>query len=61
MVDILQTTFSNAIYTMKKLWITIEMSLESVHPSPIDNKLALIKLIAWRLYMRQTITVWQCV
>ena len=49
MVDILQTTFSNAFSTMKKFWfrISIRTSLKFVPKGPVDNKSALVQVKAW--------------
>ena len=46
MAAISQTTVSNALSWMKSFFISIRISLKIVHKSPIDNKAALVQVMA---------------
>ena len=50
MEDNLQTTFSNAFSSMENARIAIMISLKFVPKGPIDNKSALVQVVAWRLF-----------
>ena len=38
----------NRIFLNENVWISIEISLKFVPKGPIDNKLALVQIMAWR-------------
>ena len=50
MAVILQTTFSNAFSWMEMLEFHIKFSLKVVPKDPIDNKSALVQVVACRLF-----------
>ena len=43
-----QTIFSDAFSLIKKFCISIKISLKFVSKGPIDNKPALVQVMAWR-------------
>ena len=47
MAAIFQTTFSNAFFSAN-VWISIKISLKSVHKGAISNIPALVQIMAWR-------------
>ena len=49
MAAISQTTFSNAFFMKVKFLFLIRISLMFVPKGPIDNKLVLVQVMAWRL------------
>ena len=48
MAAVSQTTLSNAIFWMKNVRISIKISLKFVPKGPINNKPALVQIMAWR-------------
>ena len=42
-----QTTLSNAVWWMKTFFISIRITLKIVPKGPVDNKAALVQLMAW--------------
>ena len=47
MAAISQTTLSSAFLWMKRFFISIRISLKFVPKGPIDNKAALVQVMAW--------------
>ena len=47
MADILKMTFSVAFFLNENVWIFIAISLEFVPQVRIDNKSALVEVMAW--------------
>ena len=55
MAAILQTTFSNTFSSMKLFEILMKISLKFVPKVPIDNKPALVQIMACRLLSKPMI------
>ena len=50
MAAVLQSLFSDAFFLNENAWIPINISLKFVPMGPIDNKQALVQVIACRLF-----------
>ena len=48
MADIYQSTFSNAFFQWKFVWIWIKISLKFVPKGPVNNIPTLVQIMAWR-------------